>query len=212
LNIGKPGSSYTFLVAERSGLPRELIKNARRKVARKNLLLEKLLTDVEREKENIKNKLSEADANDKKLKALIKKYEALSLSTENDFNAKEAKLKKLEERLHRESEERFREFLKEWKKTKDKKILLDKYYRQFVQKKKVIDPKVIERQRQEKLIKLKNILKPGLKVRLENGHTIGVVEQIDDDKAYVIFGQFRTLCDIVNLMPVEETSEIKKSK
>ncbi len=206
LIVGKPGSSYTFLVAERSGLPRELIKNARRKVARKNLLLEKLLTDVEREKASIKNKLAEAEANEKQLKELIKKYETLSSSNENEYATKEARLKKLEERTLRESEERFKEFLKEWKKTKDKKVLLDKYYRQFVQKKKVIDPKVIEKQRQEKINKLKQFIKPGVEVRLENGATIGVVEQVTDDKVSVIFGRFRTICDMANLVVVDLNS------
>ena len=203
LLVGKPGSSYTFLVAERSGLPRDLIKNARRKVARKNLLLEKLLTDVEREKGTIKNKLSEVESNDKQLKELIKKYETLSRNNETEFKQKEDKLKKLEEKLLRESENRFREFLKEWKKTKDKKVLLDKYYRQFVQKKKVEDPKVVEKKRQEKLKQLLDVIKPGVKVKLENGYTIGTVESVDNGKAYVIFGQFRTLCEVVNLVPVE---------
>ena len=206
LLVGKPGSSYTFLVAERSGLPRELIKNARRKVARKNLLLEKLLTDVEREKGAIKNKLLEVEHNDQRLKELIKKYETLSKTNESEYSNKAEKLKRLEDKLLKESENRFKEFLKEWRKTKDKKVLLDKYYRQFVEKKKVEDPKAIEKKRQEKLKVLKDIIKPGIKVRLENGSTTGIVEQVDNGKAYVIFGQFRTLCDILNLVPVEMDS------
>jgi hypothetical protein len=50
---------------------------------------------------------------------------------------------------------------------------------------------------------LREIIKPGMKVRLENGQTTGVVEEIDNTKAYVIFGQFKTVCDLINLVPAE---------
>lgn len=203
LLIGKPGSSYTFLVAERSGLPHSLIKNARRKVARKNLLLEKLLTDVQSEKSLIKSQAEELKRKDDLLKQLIKKNEELSRSTESTLQTKEQKLKKLEDRILRESEEKFRSFLKEWKKAKDKKEVFDKFYRQFVKKKQTEDPKVTERKKQEKLKMLREIIKPGMKVRLENGQTTGVVEEIDNTKAYVIFGQFKTVCDLINLVPAE---------
>jgi vacuolar-type H+-ATPase subunit I/STV1 len=127
----------------------------------------------------------------------------LSRSTESTLQTKEQKLKKLEDRILRESEEKFRSFLKEWKKAKDKKEVFDKFYRQFVKKKQTEDPKVTERKKQEKLKMLREIIKPGMKVRLENGQTTGVVEEIDNTKAYVIFGQFKTVCDLINLVPAE---------
>ncbi|MBK7967794.1 MAG: DNA mismatch repair protein MutS [Bacteroidetes bacterium] len=204
LQIGKPGSSYTFLVAERSGLPRELIKNARRKVARKHLLLEKLLTDVQHEKSQIKSQADEIKRKDLQLKELIRKNEELTRNTESTLSAKETKLKKFEDKVLRENEEKLRYFLKEWKKAKDKKEVFDKFYRQFVRKKQVEDPRVTEKKRQDKLKVLREIIKPGVKVKLENGSTIGVVEQIENDKAIVIFGQFRTTCDLINLVAVEK--------
>jgi DNA mismatch repair protein MutS2 len=202
LVIGKPGSSYTFLVAERSGLPGNVIKNARRKVPKKNLLLEKLLTDAQKEKEQLQLQSESFKQNNEKAKELIKKYETLSKNAEERFTAREQKLKKNEERLLRETEERFRIFLKEWKKAKDKKEVFDKYYKQFVQKKRKEYTEVTKRKRIEKHKIIKKVIKPGVAVRLENGHTTGVVEQVDGEKAFVIFGQFRTVCDMINLVPV----------
>ncbi|MDQ3050831.1 MAG: DNA mismatch repair protein MutS [Bacteroidota bacterium] len=204
LSVGKPGSSYTFLVAERSGLPRQLIKDARRKVNRKNLLLEKLLTEVEHDKAQIKSNTVELEKKNKELSELIKKYEILSRETTTTLTLKEQKLKKLEERILRESEERFRGFLKDWKKSKDKKEIFEKYYKQFVRKKTIEDPKVTARKKQEKLKALQAIIKPGAVVRLENGSMSGVVEQVDAEKAYVIFGNVKAVCEIVNLVPVEK--------
>lgn len=203
LVTGKPGSSYTFLVAERSGLPHEIINKARRLVPQKNLLLEKLLTQVQQERELLKSKLATVQSNDLQLKEQIRKYEAFLKTTEQKINSLEQKLKKSDERLKRENEVRFRNFLKEWKKAKDKKEVYDKYYKLFVQKKQKDSPEKLAKQREEKITKMKALLKPGLKVRLENGHTIGTVDKIDNDKAYVIFGQFRTLCDLSSLEIVD---------
>lgn len=199
LHIGKPGSSYTFLVAERSGLPREVIHNARRKVSRKNLMLEKLLTDVEQEKDQLKIKSAEAEARDKQLKSLLRTHEEKSRHSETSLQQQEARLKKLEERLIRENEERFRNFMKELKKAKDKKVVVDKYYRQFVQKKKSEDPKVIAKKKAEKIARLKTVIKKGSLVRIENTKTTGTVEKIDDETVYVIFGGFRTQCEMDKL-------------
>ena len=203
LVTGKPGSSYTFLVAERSGLPRHVIKKARRMVPRKNLMLEKLLTEVQHEKENLQHRLAQVQENDKQLKEQIRKYEVFQKATTEKIESLEHKVKKSDERLKREIEERFRNFLKEWKKAKDKKEVFDKYYKLFVQKKRTESPEKIEKRRQEKLEKIKSVLRPGMEVKLENGHTTGKVDKIDQDKAYVIFGQFRTLCDLTSLVVVE---------
>lgn len=203
LVTGKPGSSYTFLVAGRSGLPQEVIQKARRLVNRKNLLLEKLLAQVQQEKEQLRIRIEEVEINDRRLKEQIRKYEQFLHTTEVKILELEQRVKKSDERLKRETEDRFRNFLKEWKKAKDKKEVFDKYYKQFVQKKRKDTPEKLAKIREEKIAKMKALLKPGLKVRLDNGHTIGTVDKIDNDKAYVIFGQFRTLCDLSSLVIVE---------
>ncbi len=203
LVTGKPGSSYTFLVAERSGLPPSIIKNARRKVTRKNLMLEKLLTDVQREKEQLRQRTVQIQEQEKSIRELSKKYESLSKTETEKLSLKEQKLKKLEERILRESEEKFKSFLKEWRKAKDKKPVLDKYYKQFVRKKQVDKPEVLEKKRREKLKLMQSVIFPGTRVRLQNGHTAGVVEQVDHDKAFVVFGNVKAVCDLVNLELIE---------
>jgi len=206
LHIGKPGSSYTFLVAERSGLPREVIKNARGKVSRKHLLLEKLLTDVEQEKDQLRLQNQQIIARDKKLKQQLHQTEEHARLAAAALLKQEQKLKKLEERLLREDEEKFRSFMKEWKKAKDKKEVFDKYYRQFVRKAKSEDPKAVQKKRAEKIARMKSVLKKGMVVRLENSKTTGTIEKIDDETVYVIFGGFRTKCEMDKLEVVEKNS------
>ena len=106
--------------------------------------------------------------------------------------------------------------MKEWKKAKDKKPVIDKYSKTFLIPKKKENPKEAEKRRQEKLQYLRKHLLPGMKVRLENGFTVGTLEHIEEEKAWVIFGQFRTQCDLASLEKVEthdkDSSKVKKDR
>jgi DNA mismatch repair protein MutS2 len=210
LSMGKPGSSYTFLVAERSGLPPQLIKNARRKVARKNLLLEKLLTQAQHDKESLRLMRISLSEKEQKLNALIRSNESQSRADAERIAAKEHKLQKNEERLLRESEERFRNFMKEWKKARDKKEVFDKYYRMFVRKPIKTNPETEKRKQAEKLAIARSAILPGTVVRLSDGKTPGVVESVEHDKAFVIFGNVRAVIDLVKLVPAETAVASRK--
>ena len=207
LVVGKPGSSYTFLVAERSGLPKDVILSARRKVSGKTLRLEKLLTELESNRELLNARLDAAAKKDRNLSELTSNYERLKTDLERNYKAREDRLRKAEERITREYEERYRSFLKEWRKAKDKKPVIDKYSKLLTKPKKKENPAEVERLRREKIEALKKQIKIGSKVRLENGVTVGTLEQIDGEKAWVIFGQFKTSCDLASLVPVIEGGE-----
>src|SRR4029079_15416406 len=56
LNIGKPGSSYTFAIAERIGLNRWLIDQARKLVDEDHFRLDKLLNRTEQDLHNLEKK------------------------------------------------------------------------------------------------------------------------------------------------------------
>ncbi|MFM7079768.1 MAG: endonuclease MutS2 [Bacteroidota bacterium] len=211
LVVGKPGSSYTFLVAERSGLPKEVILSARRKVSGKTLRLEKLLTELESNRELLNARLDAAAKKDRSLSELTSNYERLKTDLERNYKTREEKLRKAEERMTRDYEERYRSFLKEWKKAKDKKPVIDKYSKLLSKPKKKENPIELERLRREKIEALKKQIKIGSKVRLENGVTVGTLEQIDGEKAWVIFGQFKTSCDLASLVPVMDGGD-KKAK
>ncbi|MBK7856848.1 MAG: hypothetical protein IPJ79_19905 [Bacteroidetes bacterium] len=101
LNVGKPGSSYTFVVAERSGLSGKLINNARQKVNKKHVLLEQLLNKVEKEKSFVQKKSEEAVAKEKKLGELLKQNEKMILSNEELKNSLEKEIKRREQKSNK---------------------------------------------------------------------------------------------------------------
>lgn len=55
LQIGKPGSSYAFEIAEKIGLNKEIVESAKQKVGKHQKRVDTLLVDLEREKNEISN-------------------------------------------------------------------------------------------------------------------------------------------------------------
>ena len=72
LQVGQPGSSYTFEVAQQSGIPKHLIESARGKVQQNTLQVDQLLVQVQDDKirlEKIKQRQNQEVSKLKKLQA-----------------------------------------------------------------------------------------------------------------------------------------------
>jgi DNA mismatch repair protein MutS2 len=198
LNVGKPGSSYTFVVAERSGLSGNLINNARQKVNRKHVLLEQLLNKVEREKAVVTKKTEEVLAKEKKLHELIKQSEEIIFENEQLKNSVESRLKKNEQKTINQWEQVVRKFAKDFKETKNRKFVLDKFLGQLGMKR----DRLSTTQKENKIIDPQ--IKKGVLVKLNNGKVEGIVEEIKGEKALVLFENVKTTCRLIDLVRVEK--------
>ncbi len=124
LVIGKPGSSYTFAIAERIGLSRHLINKARKLVEENHFSLDKLLNrterdlqEVQKERAELQKLLKENSALKKQMEAVIQKekhrQELEILQEKNKMNASQLTyLKDMERKL--------RQVVTDYKKTEDK--------------------------------------------------------------------------------------------
>ncbi|MBL0098021.1 MAG: hypothetical protein IPP46_17150 [Bacteroidetes bacterium] len=121
LEVGKPGSSYTFVVAERSGLPFSVINKARKKVKKNTLLLDELLNKVEKEKSEVARLVEMNKAQEKKLNELVNKYEKNVVHQEQSIEQQEERVRQKELRLAKQLEDKFHRFVKDWKEAKIKK-------------------------------------------------------------------------------------------
>ncbi len=209
LEVGKPGSSYTFVVAERSGLPYHVINKAKKKVKNNSLMLEQVLNKMEREKSDLTRLLNETKANEKNLQEMMQRYQK-NLSTQDEKQLEQSeRIRQKELRMMNQLEEKFKKFVHEWKLAKNKKEVLTKYSSQLNDRKKVLTAK--EEIKLEEILKAnrKNI-KRGSNVRLRNGRVIGIVEKIKEDKVEVRFGNVKTIAELSNLVFVEAVE--KKTK
>src|SRR5215472_6135860 len=79
LIVGKPGSSYTFSIAERIGLDRELIRRARALVDEEHFQLDKLLNRTEQDLQHLQKK-------EKELQVMLKENDKLKKEMQQVMN------------------------------------------------------------------------------------------------------------------------------
>ena len=124
LIVGKPGSSYTFSIAERIGLPQPLINRAKKLVDEDHFRLDKLLNRTEQDLQHI-------DKEKKELSRLLKENERLKKEMEvvmdKERHRQQVEILKqqnhiTEERIAnmKETERKLRQIVLEWRKAENK--------------------------------------------------------------------------------------------
>jgi DNA mismatch repair protein MutS2 len=95
LQMGKPGSSYAFEIAQKIGLSKEILASAKTKIGEQQNRVDSLLVDLERDKKDIYHTKVAVNKKEKELETLRQSYE--SLKAEMDANKKEILRKAKEE-------------------------------------------------------------------------------------------------------------------
>lgn len=208
LIIGKPGSSYTFSIAERIGLEKRLIDRARSLVNEDHFKLDKLLNRTEQDLRKIEGK-------EKDLQKLLKENERLRKEMEQVMDRERHRQqvdllkqqnKQTEERLQylKDMERKLRTMVVEWKKSEDKNkviremsaLLFKKNEQQVVsKKKKQIDSKYEE---------LTGAIQVGSQVKMKRNMQVGNVLEIRGKKAVVKIGLLPMQIDLSDLVLVKE--------
>ena len=213
LAIGKPGSSYTFSIAERIGLSQNLIARARKLVDENHFSLDKLLNSTEQDMQQIQSEkkkldklLKENEKLQKEMQHLIQKEKHQQqielLKEQNQINeAKFVYLKEMDRKL--------KSILIEWKKTDDKSkviktmqaLLFKQPEKQILQKKqKKIDNKYIE---------INEPVEVDDKVIMITNRQLGIVKEIRGKKAVVQVGAIPITVSISDLKVVIEKAPVQ---
>ncbi|MBL7929066.1 MAG: hypothetical protein JNL47_06295 [Bacteroidia bacterium] len=209
---GKPGSSFTFVVAQRSGLPHHVIQRAQSKAEKNLLMLEKLLNEAEREKATAEKLKSELERKEKLSDEILRKAEKISAEMEQFNLRSEQQLAKKEMMLLRRSEEIISRFFREFSGAKNKNAVLDEYLQRFKSAKAKLKPAHDEKALAEEAKRRQDKLKVGTEVTLHNGRTKGIIREIKNEKALVQFGAMKVHCELKNLYPYETEPARKKQK
>ncbi|HMO61760.1 MAG TPA: DNA mismatch repair protein MutS [Ferruginibacter sp.] len=208
LIVGKPGSSYTFSIAERIGLDKRLIDKARKLVDDNHFTLDKLLNRTEQD-------LQKIDADKKELSRLLKENERLKKEMEQVMD-KERHRQEVERLKHqnkiseeklaylKDMERRLKAMVIEWRKAEDKdKVVKMIHALLFNQKEKIVSEKK-EKKLAEKFIEVGGEVKIGDKVKMKKNRQVGVVKEMRGKKVIVQLGAIPITVDIADLVPVQE--------
>ncbi|MFN4811624.1 MAG: endonuclease MutS2 [Bacteroidota bacterium] len=201
LLVGQPGSSYTFEVARKIGLPEDILTRAGKKIQREKLKLNHMLLTLQKEKQKLSNSIDELKKQEEKANESSRKYDALAekirLKLERDKEKAEEniRLAELGRRLHA--------LTQDWEKATQKKEVIQKFVGLMTAEKKKKMEKIAEEKRsrkKEKTIARKiEQIKVGSNVRLLNSKQTGIVEEIAKNKAKVTFGGIKSIVSIENL-------------
>ncbi len=233
LALGQAGSSFTFEVAQKNGIPYSLINRAKKKIERSKVRFDATIAKLQKEraklektgenlKKNEKKKQSEADKLEEinaKIQKKLESYQELYDSNQrliylgqkvNDlaegyFNNKRKRelMAELFKLVQIENSKRKKQSAKQAKAEKAK----QQQVKQEAEKKvEVIRKKKKEAKKKEaeKPAPPKPVLKVGDRVRMEDGKAVGSIDSIDDKgKAIVNYGIFTTNVSLDQLELVE---------
>ena len=228
LIIGQAGSSFTFEVAQKNGIPFSLINRSKKKIESGKIRFDKTIAKLQKErskleqterslKQNEIKKGLEADkleTTNLKAKKKLQSYQELFDSnqrliylgqkitklSENYFNDKRKRelMNELFKLVQIENSKRQKLSLKQKKKIQEQEHLLKKEVEKKVA--------VIRKQKKKKLkenpippAKPKRTLVVGDSVRLEDGKTVGTIDKIEKNKAVVNYGLFTTSVNVNRL-------------
>ncbi len=217
-SIGQPGSSFTFEVAKMNGIPDKLIEEAKSKLSKNKVKLDKLLNELQKEKTYLtklnKEHIEAQDIAQEALNHYIEKKEFY-----------EEKLRNIRENSTRNQHlinagKKMLSFIEKYVVNSRKKTINDKLMEEVKKYMAVEKTKTIETKQKEKQIKLskknkkKKVLKKdtqhhrekiklGSRVKLIATKQIGIVEEIKGENLTVSFGFARVKVKLEKLSFVE---------
>jgi len=229
LEIGRPGSSFAFEIANSIGLPQDVLKSAESKIGKQHIDFDKHLREIENERKRLSNLNKSLNQKELNLETVISKYEEetrLTAQKRKDI-IKEAKLAadNILSGVNKTIEKSISEIRKtnaDKEKTKEIRqnldILKDDTEKRFQQEAKFLSKKLEKLEKQKKtenkeLVPAKDVkqkeLQIGDKVSLNEGRGVGDVLEIKDNKVLVSLGNMHMFVDKQQLTKISKT-QIKK--
>ncbi|MEB3348169.1 DNA mismatch repair protein MutS [Aquimarina gracilis] len=233
LYLGEAGSSFTFEVAQKNGIPYSLINKAKKKVERGKIRFDKSIANLQKERSklqkttsNLKNKEQKTEEEKERLEKINDRIQQKLESYQELYDSNQRmiylgkKVDDLSEKYfnNKKKRELIDEFMKivQVENSKRKKQSAKQRNIQKAKKKKVVEEvekkvKVIrekkkeEKKKEEKIIqkKPKIALKVGDRVRMIDGKSIGTIDTLEKGKAVVNYGIFTTNVAVDQLEFVE---------
>ncbi len=208
LIAGKPGSSYTFAIAERIGLPKHLINQAKKLVDENHFRLDKLLNRTEQDLQVLQKEKQE-------LKKLLDENEHLKKQLSSELS-KEKHNQQLEILKHqnkiteekivyfKDMERKLKQIVLEWKKTENKNEVIKQIQQLLFKRKENNIKNKFAKKIESKYRELQTPVSVGSKVKMKKNYQVGEVKEIRGKRAVVQIGVLPINIDINDLVAVEE--------
>ncbi|WP_298223204.1 DNA mismatch repair protein MutS [Flavobacterium sp.] len=232
LVVGQAGSSFTFEVAQKNGIPFGLINRAKKKIEVGKVRFDKTIANLQKERSKMEKTSQTLKEEETKAREESKKMESINVKIKQKLESYQ-ELYDSNQRLiymgqkiddiadkyfnNKNKKELIGEFLKivEIENSKRKKATVKETKAKEVQKKEIIKEVTVQvekirTEKKEKKLKAsiivekpKPVLKVGDRVRMFDGKAIGSIDKIEKNKAVVNYGVFTSTVSLEVLEYVE---------
>jgi DNA mismatch repair protein MutS2 len=214
LIIGKPGSSYTFAIAQRIGLDKKLIDRARQLVDEDHFRLDKLLNRTEQDMRQVEQKQKELNSLLKENERLKREMEALMNKEKHQQQVELLKQqnKITEDRIvyMKDMERKLKQMVVEWKKAEsaeDKSKLVKGMAALLFNKSDQKAKSKMQKKIESKYVELNEAIKIGDKVKMKRNQQVGEVLELRGKRAVVKIGLLPMQIDVADLVVVKEKEQ-----
>ncbi|WP_295798378.1 endonuclease MutS2 [Mucilaginibacter sp.] len=211
LEVGKPGSSYAFEIAQKIGLPQNVLNLAKNKISAGQKKVDTLLVDLEREKKEIYDSKVNLERQQRQVNTLLAENEKLKSYLEENKKAliKDAKdqAKNIILNANKLVENTISEIKSSNADKETTKNLRENLSREL--QKNTVKPVAVKPVQTED-----EELKPGDWVKLTDSETTGQVIELIKDNVVIAIGDLRTVAKRKRVMKVSKSAvpkEIRKS-
>ena len=211
LIVGKPGSSYTFSIAERIGLDKELIQQARQLVDEDQFRLDKLLNRTEQD-------LRDLEKREKELNQAIRENERLKKEMQQvmdkERHRQQVEVLKEQNRVSEEKiaylkdmERKLKQLQLEWRKEENKNKVLKQMEALLFKKNEVKAASKMQKKIDDRFSEVGGEIKIGDKVKMKRNHQVGEVMELRGKRAVVKIGLLPMQVEVSDLVVVKEKEQ-----
>jgi DNA mismatch repair protein MutS2 len=214
LIIGKPGSSYTFAIAERIGLPKSLINRARKLVDEDHFKLDKLLNRTEQD-------LQHLDKEKLQLHKMLRENEKLKKEMEQvldkEKHRQQVELLKQQNQITedrivylKDMERKLKQIVLDYKKAENKNEVVKNLQQLLFKGKEQVVVNKLAKKVDKQYKETTGAIVVGSLVKLKKNYQVGTVLEIRGKRAIVQIGQLPINVELSDLSVVEKLPNLPK--
>ena len=233
LAIGQAGSSFTFEVAQKNGIPYSLINRSKKKIERGKIRFEKTIAKLQKERSKLEKTERALKKNEVKKELEAEKLESINQKAQKKLQSFQELYDSNQRLIY--LGKKIRDLGDKFQNNKRKRELLSELFKlvqiENSKKEKLSDKQKINKLKREKILqkevekklnkirknkkrekkpfvqqKPKHDFKVGENVRMDDGRSIGTIDKIEKGKAIINYGLFTTTVSLERL----EFVKIKK--
>lgn len=211
LEMGKPGSSYAFEIAQKIGLPEQVLNAAKSKIGTHQKKVDTLLVDLERDKKDLLEKKVALDKQQRRVDVLLRENEQLKEYLDENKKAILKEAKKEAQNIILNANKLIENTISEIRETKADKESTVKLRQNLQQE---LKKHQVTKEAPKPAAKTDEELKHGDWVKLTDSETVGQIIDVTKDNVILAIGDLRSVVKrkrVERITKKEVPKEIRKS-